>query len=858
MGKALAELARLDPDPLGKAPAELARVDPDALGKALAEAARVDPVALGKALAEAARVDPVALRKALAEAARVDPVALGKALAEAARVDPDALGKALAEAARVDPDALGKALAEAARVDPVALGKALAEAARVDPVALGKALAEAARVDPDALGKALAEAARVDPDALGKALAEAARVDPDALGDALLAAARVDPDALGKALAEAARVDPDALGKALAEAARVDPDALGDALLAAARVDPDALGDALVAAARVDPDALGHALADAARVDPDALVDAGLNPDALGDALADAARVSLENGLTLDAGGGISGLGLGVKGPVQLSDQVVFNLRGAAGVGYLRLVVGEEYTGTTWRPPSNDPSEPVVASQQLPIPSFRTSGRYNAARIEAIAEFPFGSGVIPSTLYTTNSSAPTSLRFSPYSLTLETESPITSSYQWSALLPGLDPPAVASATTANVHDDLLQLPVLPDRVSELARQITEGKDTDFQRLEAIRQHLLTNYTYDLENTAPPPGQDGVDYFLFEDRRGVCASFSSAFVVLARTIGIPARTVGGWAVSPTADLQPVRAFQAHQWAEVPFDGLGWVTFDATPGGPKSRVVPTASDGASDTPTESPDSPDTGDTDGGQPGGADDAQARDPDSAATAPAPLIFVETLTEITDISQTRILKGSSVFVSGTVTDLTGAPLDGMRIEIFLNETKEHGGDLKGTGTSNQGAFSIPIEIDSSVPAGNYQVLAHSLIYAVENTVYQDSWSDPPITVYTPTQVNIQQTETIYAREPVIVTGTLLEAVGDLPIVDATLRLEQNGVPLGSVATDGQGQFSQRLVFNSPGIHFLRVVYSGSEFYQSLEFTEEFSIWVTTEIHTRHARPCHS
>jgi len=42
------------------------------------------------------------------------------------------------------------------------------------------------------------------------------------------------------------------------------------------------------------------------------------------------------------------------------------------------------------------------------------------------------------------------------------------------------------------------------------------------------------------------------------------------------------------------------------------------------------------------------------------------------------------------------------------------------------------------------------------------------------------------------------------------------------------------------VATDNLGQFSQELVFDSPGIHFLRVVYSGGEFYEPLEFKEEF------------------
>jgi len=46
---------------------------------------------------------------------------------------------------------------------------------------------------------------------------------------------------------------------------------------------------------------------------------------------------------------------------------------------------------------------------------------------------------------------------------------------------------------------------------------------------------------------------------------------------------------GWVGnSPGGTEQVVKASQAHQWAEVPFNGLGWVTFEATVGGPASRI------------------------------------------------------------------------------------------------------------------------------------------------------------------------------------------------------------------------------------------------------------------------------
>ena len=45
--------------------------------------------------------------------------------------------------------------------------------------------------------------------------------------------------------------------------------------------------------------------------------------------------------------------------------------------------------------------------------------------------------------------------------------------------------------------------------------------------------------------APPPGRDVVDYFLFDLRRGYCEYYASAMVVMARSLGIPARVATGY-------------------------------------------------------------------------------------------------------------------------------------------------------------------------------------------------------------------------------------------------------------------------------------------------------------------------
>ncbi|QHW31504.1 transglutaminase domain-containing protein [Paenibacillus rhizovicinus] len=140
-----------------------------------------------------------------------------------------------------------------------------------------------------------------------------------------------------------------------------------------------------------------------------------------------------------------------------------------------------------------------------------------------------------------------------------------------------------------------QLPTdLPARVGELAAQILKdaGNPTDrYAQAEAIVDYLKANYPYTLTNTqVPEGGADLVDDFLFRQKQGYCVHFASALAVLLRTQGIPARYVKGFAPGEPglpadggdASLYTVRASDAHAWVEVWFPGVGWLSFEPTPG------------------------------------------------------------------------------------------------------------------------------------------------------------------------------------------------------------------------------------------------------------------------------------
>lgn len=79
------------------------------------------------------------------------------------------------------------------------------------------------------------------------------------------------------------------------------------------------------------------------------------------------------------------------------------------------------------------------------------------------------------------------------------------------------------------------------RTAALARAMRRDAGSDEAFIEAVqRKFHEEEYFYTLE--PPPLGRDPVDEFLFETRRGFCEHYASAFAVLMRAAGVPARIV----------------------------------------------------------------------------------------------------------------------------------------------------------------------------------------------------------------------------------------------------------------------------------------------------------------------------
>ncbi|MDD4888844.1 MAG: DUF3488 and transglutaminase-like domain-containing protein [Phycisphaerae bacterium] len=126
---------------------------------------------------------------------------------------------------------------------------------------------------------------------------------------------------------------------------------------------------------------------------------------------------------------------------------------------------------------------------------------------------------------------------------------------------------------------------VPERITRLAQDWTQGQATDQAKADAIQDRLRRDFSYTL--TIEPSGSDDpLEAFLFDKPAGHCQYFASAMAVLCQQSGIPARLITGFKAcefNPQGNYYMVRQKHAHAWVEVYLkDRHGWVTYDPTPG------------------------------------------------------------------------------------------------------------------------------------------------------------------------------------------------------------------------------------------------------------------------------------
>ena len=143
-----------------------------------------------------------------------------------------------------------------------------------------------------------------------------------------------------------------------------------------------------------------------------------------------------------------------------------------------------------------------------------------------------------------------------------------------------------AADAQTIPQDILDQYTRADGITpqerQLAESITASRPTTFDKIQAIEDWMGAHTQYSL-NAPTSNSNDVVSDFLFHSHLGWCEQIASSLVLLARSVGIPARLATGFAPGSADDLTGryvVRERDAHAWAEVYFPGIGWQGFDPT--------------------------------------------------------------------------------------------------------------------------------------------------------------------------------------------------------------------------------------------------------------------------------------
>jgi transglutaminase-like putative cysteine protease len=313
-----------------------------------------------------------------------------------------------------------------------------------------------------------------------------------------------------------------------------------------------------------------------------------------------------------EGSGGVKKVGYGTDdsslgGPFIGDDRVVFTAE-ADGRHYWRIETKDVYTGKGWITDKGT-AMPVEFSteQNIPMQPFEEGVKTEQRTSRVIPKIGYPHIVYPLGVTQVEASAGhSSLQFSldpttekitsiadgqsgsfgPYSLTFD--HPVYSVEK----LKAAGPEELTAENNATFISKYTQLPeALPERVVELAEQITKDKGTWLEKAQAIEKYFRSNnFVYDQSNVAvPADNQDYVDQFLFETQRGYCDNFSTSMVVMMRSVGIPARWVKGYSEGEYIDtledgrrLYEITNNNAHSWVEGYFPGVGWVPFEPTQG------------------------------------------------------------------------------------------------------------------------------------------------------------------------------------------------------------------------------------------------------------------------------------
>jgi transglutaminase-like putative cysteine protease len=296
-----------------------------------------------------------------------------------------------------------------------------------------------------------------------------------------------------------------------------------------------------------------------------------------------------------------SGLGIAGGGPrivanpivnlstrlLQLSNTPVFTVKSTVS-SYWRLTALDTFTGDTWTASSSYGGfgTNLPGSSDVPTGTRKVVEQFQIQDLDSpwlpVAFNPVSVVGVRNVSY--DQSSDSLITSKPTSNGLSYE---VTSYQYLSTVNSAD---LQRARKLGNLSSLSKYLALPDSVSPqvyaLAKQITAGKTTEYDKAIALQDYLRSPpFQYSLYPPFDGAGNAALNNFLFSTKQGYCQQFAGAYAVLARAAGLPTRLAVGFATGTAEgnDTFQVLDSDAHTWPEVYFGpNYGWLPFEPTPG------------------------------------------------------------------------------------------------------------------------------------------------------------------------------------------------------------------------------------------------------------------------------------
>jgi hypothetical protein len=260
-------------------------------------------------------------------------------------------------------------------------------------------------------------------------------------------------------------------------------------------------------------------------------------------------------------------------------NDVVFVNRTAAPVDRWPVAVLDAFDGVNWTSGARfRPMGGILAAEPVIIAA--------AAQHEAAVTIPRLSGPWLPTQFRLRQVDGIDILVDPATgsmLTTSGTSPLTYQVRWQA--PEVTADVLADAPVDTEPAGSPSLGQVPSAVVDLAREATGGAPPSFRTALVLEGWLRDHYKVATGDTLPTGhGYAQLQHFLSAGKRGTSEQFATAYVVMARSVGVPARLVVGFR-QPDADAagnHVVRNADVLAWPEVAVRGVGWIPLDPTSG------------------------------------------------------------------------------------------------------------------------------------------------------------------------------------------------------------------------------------------------------------------------------------